>query len=263
MRPRINDLIEGIYMNKSIMPNAEPFFLPAGNVGCVLIHGFTGTPKEMRIMGDYLFENGITALGIRLAGHATQVSDMKRTRWEDWLASVEDGINILSNSCDKIFLAGLSMGGALGLLAASIYKVDGVIAMSTPYEISKDWRINFTKPLSIFFPTIKKDQSNTADQLHAKNHIDYPVYPTRSIAELNELLKILQRELQHINKPVLLINSKNDQSVPFSHAEKFLQSIPSHQIDSITLEKSRHVVTEDIERDIVFNAALAFINKHV
>lgn len=213
-------------MEKLIIPNAEPFLLPGGHIGCILIHGFTGTPKEMRIMGDYLFENGITALGIRLAGHATQLSDMKRTRWEDWLASVEDGINILSKSCDKIFLAGLSMGGALGLLAASINKVDGVIAMSTPYEIKKDWRIKIAKPLSIFFPTIKKDQSDLADKNNAKSHIDYPVYPTRSIAELNELLNFLHGQLQNINTSVLLINSKNDQTVPFFHAGKFLQSIP-------------------------------------
>ena len=250
-------------MKKLIIPNAEPFFLPGGHIGCVLIHGFTGTPKEMRLLGDFLFKNGITVLGIRLAGHATQVSDMKRTRWEDWLASVEDGINILAKSCDKIFLAGLSMGGALALLSASFNKVDGVIAMSTPYEIKKDWRIKFAKPLSIFFPEIKKDQSDMVDHKNAESHIDYPAYPTRSIAELYELLKYLRSQLKYINAPVLLINSKNDMSVPFFHAGKFLQSIPSHHLESITLDKSGHVITEDIEQNIVFNAALTFINKHI
>ena len=151
-------------MEKTLIPTAEPFFLHAGKTGCVLIHGFTGSPKEMRIMGDFLFTHNITALGIRLAGHATDVQDMARTRWKDWLASVEDGIHLLSQCCDNIFLAGLSMGGALSLLAASIYPVRGIIAMSTPYEIKKDWRINFPKQISFFIPTIKKETNDISDK---------------------------------------------------------------------------------------------------
>ncbi|MDO9546942.1 MAG: alpha/beta fold hydrolase [Pelolinea sp.] len=249
-------------MEKLNIPTAEPFLLPGGNTGCVLIHGFTGTPKEMRMMGDFLSEKGITILGIRLAGHATQVSDMARTRWRDWLASVEDGINILSKSCDKVFLAGLSLGGALALMSASMNKVDEVIAMSTPYEIANDWRIRFAKPISIFFPTMNKDQRDKAVKDTAESHIDYPSYPTRSIAELYDLLNHLHNQLQFIKVPVLMINSKKDQTVPMSHAGKFQLSITSHNFETITLVKSGHVITEDIERDIVFNAALKFIQNY-
>ena len=96
-------------MEKLTIPTAEPFFFPGGKTGCVLVHGFTGAPKEMRLMGKHLNGNGVTVIGIRLAGHATQMSDMVRTRWRDWLTSVEDGINLLSDSCDNIFVAGLSM----------------------------------------------------------------------------------------------------------------------------------------------------------
>ena len=66
---------------KQIIPTAEPFFLPGqpGKPGCLLIHGFTGAPKEMRWMGEYLSrEAGFPCLGVRLAGHATQPADMIR-----------------------------------------------------------------------------------------------------------------------------------------------------------------------------------------
>lgn len=102
-------------MKKITIATAEPFFFPGGKTGCVLVHGFTGTPKEMRLMGDYLIKNEVTVIGIRLAGHATQMSDMVRTRWKDWLTSVEDGINLISDCCENIFVAGLSMGGILAL----------------------------------------------------------------------------------------------------------------------------------------------------
>jgi carboxylesterase len=177
--------------------------------------------------GSFLFTHNITALGIRLAGHATDVQDMARTRWKDWLASVEDGIHLLSQCCDNIFLAGLSMGGALSLLAASIYPVRGIIAMSTPYEIKKDWRINFAKQISFFIPTIKKETNDISDKEIAQEHVDYPSYPTRSIAELIILLDRLHARLNKIDTPILLINSKKDPSVPISHMKTYQQLISS------------------------------------
>jgi len=249
-------------MKKIIISTAEPFFFLGGKTGCVLVHGFTGAPKEMRLMGDYLNQNGVTVIGIRLAGHATQMSDLVRTRWKDWLASVEDGINLLSDFCENIFVAGLSMGGILALMAASRYAIDGVIAMSAPYTISSDWRVKLAKQISLFMPFVKKEQSDTIDQKTSKDHIDYPAYPTRSIAELDKLVSTLHKNLDQICIPVLLINSKNDKTVPPSHAENYRCEIPSNHFEMITLENSGHVITEDIERQIVFNAALNFIRKH-
>ena len=53
-----------------IKQGAEEFFLPGTNGGAVLlIHGYTGTPAEMRPLGDYLQQLGYTVLGVRLAGH--------------------------------------------------------------------------------------------------------------------------------------------------------------------------------------------------
>jgi len=249
-------------MKKMTIPTAEPFFFPGGKTGCVLVHGFTGTPKEMRLMGDYLNKNKITTIGVRLAGHATQISDMIRTQWRDWFISVEDGINLLSDFCDNIFIAGLSMGGILALMAASRYDINGAIAMSTPYKISNDWRTKFAKQLSVFTPFIKKEQSDTVDQKTSKNHMDYSMYPTRSIAELYDLIETLHISIDQIYVPVLLINSIKDKTAPPSHAEKYRLKIPSNYFEALTLENSGHVITEDIEREIVFNAALNFIQKH-
>lgn len=249
-------------MNNLTIPTAEPFFFPGGKTGCVLVHGFTGTPKEMRLMGDYLKENKITAIGVRLAGHASQISDMVRTKWRDWLITVEDGINLLSGSCNKIFVAGLSLGGILALMAASRNDINGVIAMSTPYTISDDWRTKFAKQLSLFTPFIKKEGSDTADQKASNKHVDYPMYPMRSIAELYDLVETLHRSIDQIRIPVLLINSKKDKTAPPIHAEKYRHKILSNHFELLTLENSGHVITEDIEREIVFNAALNFIQKY-
>src|SRR4029453_9505866 len=114
-----------------IIPTAESFFFlgDPSKPPCLLIHGFTGTPKEMRWMGEYLNQRGFTCLGVRLAGHATHPEDMIRSRYSDWIASVEDGYHTLWSMTDNIFLAGLSMGGILALLMSTRFapRIKGVI----------------------------------------------------------------------------------------------------------------------------------------
>ncbi|HET7144890.1 MAG TPA: alpha/beta fold hydrolase, partial [Anaerolineales bacterium] len=126
-------------MKNKIIPTAEPFFLPGNKTGVLLIHGFTSTPKEMLWMGEYLNQQGLTCLGIRLNGHATDPEDMRRSRWTDWAASVEDGYHVLCGSVERVFLAGLSMGGVLSLLMSVKLDVAGVVAMSTPYRLPNDY----------------------------------------------------------------------------------------------------------------------------
>ena len=59
-----------------VRKGAEPFFYPGNETGCLLIHGFTASPQEMRGLGVHLAEQGYSVLGIRLFGHGTQENDM-------------------------------------------------------------------------------------------------------------------------------------------------------------------------------------------
>jgi len=242
------------------IPSAEPFFLPGNKTGVVLIHGFTGAPKEMRPMGIALSQEGLTVLGVRLAGHATQPNDLVRTRWWDWMASVEDGINILQGICNQVFLAGLSLGGILAFTTAARIHSAGVIAMSTPYSIDK--RTRFARPLSWILPWIKKNDSTGKAQESNHDHVDYPAYPARSLAELHDLIHIMHSSLAEVRAPVLLINSKNDPVVPIDHAEQIKNGLIHTKVEQITLEKSGHVITESDERQIAFHAAYQFIQAH-
>ena len=90
------------------LQGAEPFLLPGGRHGVLLIHGFTGLPAELRLMGEYLNARGFTVLAIRLAGHGTTVEDLSRMEHEDWMDSVRDGYAILSGVCERISVVGQS-----------------------------------------------------------------------------------------------------------------------------------------------------------
>jgi carboxylesterase len=244
-----------------IIPTAEPFLFPGSKTGCLLIHGFTGTPKEMRWMGEYLSQLGHTVLGIRLAGHATQPADLMRTRWWDWLASVEDGIHFLKNNVEHIFVVGLSMGGVLALLSAGRYPITGAVAMSTPYALPPDWRLPYLRWISWLEPEIDKGPPDWRDLDASKEHVTYPRYPTRGLAELNDLLAEMRAVLPGINVPVLLMHSRQDTGVKPHNMEKIFERLGSMDKDMFWLENSGHVITREPERLTVFKKAAGFIDR--
>lgn len=245
-----------------VTPTAEPFFFPGERTGCLLIHGFTGTPKEMRWLGEYLSEQGFTVLGIRLPGHATLPDDMVRMRWWDWLNAVYDGIHLLRNSTDHTFLIGLSMGSSLALTAAAHAAVAGVIAMSTPYEVNAGWQKNFLRPISHLRPAVPKKHYPVSNSSPGNQQVSYPFYPTRSLAELVDLLAEMRQSLPKIQCPVLLMHGKMDQTVTTENFQTILNSLNTVEKHSMLFENSGHVLTRGDERFEVFKAITNFLRNY-
>jgi carboxylesterase len=242
-----------------LLTSAEPFFFPGGRTACLLVHGFTGTPKEMRWMGEALAREGHTVLGIRLPGHACSPEDMLRTRWEDWLLAVEDGWHMLRGAADHIFVLGLSMGGVLSLLFASRFPVTGVVAMSTPYSLPSDRRLPFIGFLRYFKPRVMKGAPDWCDPLAGKEHVDYPFYPTLSIIELRDLLEEFRISLPNISAPVLLIHSRKDATVKPDSMARIYERLGSRKKDLLWVDNSNHVITREPDREYVFAEACRWI----
>lgn len=247
-----------------IIPTAEPFLLPGNKTGCLLIHGFTGAPKEMRGMGEYLnHEHGFTCLGVRLAGHATRPEDMIRSRWTDWTASVEDGYHLLCGLTDHIYLIGLSMGGVLALLMPTRLDVRGVIAMSTPYQLPKDYPVWLIKLYSYFRAYLPKSNeapgSGWFDKSAYQDHVSYPLNPIRSLAELKALLERMGAALPKVHVPVLIMHSQDDDYVLPESLEHIFAALGTSEKTKLYLTGSGHVIPRDAAREVAFNNAAEFI----
>ena len=245
----------------SVISTAEPFLFLGDQIGVLLVHGFTGTPKEMRTMGEFFAAQGHTVLGIRLPGHATRPDDMLRMRWVDWLQAVEDGYHLLHSAGRKVFIMGLSMGGILTLTASSRLPVQGAVAMSTPYSLPDDPRLPFLKYLAPFVPTVAKGPSDWHDQAMRLEQAEYPSNPTRAIVELRDLLEVMRQSLSKVTVPVLLVHSRQDGSVTPENMQRIYDALGSTDKSMFWLEHSGHVVTRDQERQRVFEAALAFVRR--
>ena len=250
-----------------IIPTAEPFFFPGkqGKPACLLIHGFTGAPKEMRWMGEYLNKkHGFHCLDIRLAGHATRPEDMIPSRYTDWMTSVEDGYYLLQDMSEHIYLVGLSMGGILSLLMSTKLDVAGVVAMSTPYLFPyNSFPVWLMKLMSKFFHYQPKSKevpgSSWFDKAAFAEHISYPQNPVRSGVEMKLLLDELHAALPKVSVPVLLIHSKNDTYVLPENMEHIYANLGTSDKTKLYVTEAGHVVTRDAARNQVFEAAANFI----
>ena len=220
-------------------------------------------------MGEYLNEQGYTCLGVRLAGHATSTEDMIRSRWTDWTASVEDGYNLLRGMTDRIFLAGLSMGGVLSLLMSTRLDVAGVVAMSTPYSLPRDEKnyspgfIKLYSRLVRFMPkSTEEPGASWFDKEAFKSQVSYPQNPVRSIAEMKLLILEMQAALPRVKRPVFLIHSKNDKYVLPENMEHIYKGLVNASDKTKTyVTEAGHVVTRDAARHEVFDLALNFIRR--
>jgi carboxylesterase len=251
-----------------IIATTEPFLLPGdrSKPACLLIHGFTGAPKEMRWMGEYLNEKGHTCLGIRLTGHATNPEDMIRSRYADWMASVEDGYHFLRGLTSDIFLVGLSMGGVLSLLMSTRLNVKGVVAMSTPFQLAQDPRLKYIEWYGKFVRYVPKrhegPDTGWFDKEAWREHISYPKNPVRSVSELNKLLGEMRATLPQVRVPVLLIHSRDDRYVLPGNMELIYDGLKNTSYKTkVYITGSGHVVTRDAARRQVFETVLEFIQR--
>jgi len=247
-------------MNR-ILPGAEPFLFPRGRTGCLLLHGFTAAPHEMVRLGADLANHGYTALGPRLAGHGTSLDDLARTRWPDWLASAQDGLELLRGMCDRIVVMGMSMGGLLAVLLAADQPPAGLVLMSTPITLLQSPLRRWLKLLSLIVPRVRKGTPDWYDPSVNAERVAYPAYSTRAAAEVQELITRARSTLALVTAPTLIIHSRNDTFVVPANADLLLPWLGTKDKKLVMVEGSNHLITLDAARQQVFKAAQAFIRR--
>jgi carboxylesterase len=235
-------------------PSTEAFFLPGSRLSILLVHGFGGTPYEMRYLGERLNRSGARVLGVRLAGHARTPEDLAATAHYNWYESVVDGLEQLRAYDDPIVVAGHSMGAVLGSRLAIDRReaINGLVLMAPAFFLS----FNRRAVLRLIEPFIQFAENT---YMHRSIHPRHKLMQLRAIVNLHQLARLVRMRLGEIVQPTLLIHSRRDHVCPFYKNVAFVMShLGSADKRTVTLEESSHVITMDSEKDRVADEVEAF-----
>jgi carboxylesterase len=249
----------------AINPNLDPseFYLEGGPAGVVLIHGFTGSPPEMRLIADYLHQRGLTVSGPLLPGHGTEIEDLYQRKWQEWTQYIEHEVSKLKGKCQVVFVGGLSLGSLLSLyLAAHNDVVDGVIAYSPAIKVS-DWRVSLIPVLKYLLSSLPKDEDFVTDQEALSHNWSYDGYPLRPAHEVMGLSKEVHRSLPQVSCPVLIVQGALDPVIAQDCAQIVNDKVSSIVKEMLIINNSGHLVTIDSEWETVAERTYQFIQAHV
>ncbi|MCX3062368.1 alpha/beta hydrolase [Streptomyces beihaiensis] len=243
-----------------VLPGAEPYRHEGGEVGVLLCHGFTGSPQSLRPWAEYLAERGLTVSLPLLPGHGTRWEDLAVTGWQDWYAEVDRALRELSERCTKVFVFGLSMGGALALRLAARHgdAVAGVVVVNPGNKVH-GLAAHALPVVRHFVRTTKGIASDIAKG--GSEEVGYDRVPLHAAHALRNFFRLVDRELPQVTQPLMVLHSPQDHVVPPADSARVLGRVSSTDVTEILLEQSYHVATLDHDADRIFEESLAFIGR--
>jgi len=239
-----------------IIAGAEPVSHAGSSLGALVLHGFTGNPGSMRIIADAFVAEGWSVEMPRLPGHGTTIEDMMETSFDDWSAEAERAYQKLADSCERVVVIGLSMGGSLTLwLGTRHAEIAGLVAINPAAVIGPDMATMVQDMLAAgekVMPGIGSDI--------AKEGVVETAYADTPLLQLKSLMEASQRiepQLPRITSPLLLLTSENDHVVPPTDSDH-VASVVSGPVEREIYPLSYHVITMDHEAEAVVARTLEF-----
>jgi carboxylesterase len=248
---------------------ADPFALGTGPDACLLLHGLTGSPAEVRPVGEALAAAGFRAVGPLLPGHGTTPEDLYVTTRGDLLRAAESALLSLQGA-RRVFLCGLSAGALLAIhLAARSWTREGLPDFSAIALLAP--AIEFTGSSWIFanvfgrlpalpFILSKGGRDLSSREADEREKVDgsYDAIPLRWAGELRALSRDAANLAPRVHAPALLLQGERDRTVSPNGSRKLSRMLASTQVEVRFFKRSGHVLPLDIDAQDVCRAVVTF-----
>jgi len=242
-------------------PEHLPFLWPGGAPAALLVHGFPGTPAEMRPLGEALHKAGWTVQGLLLPGFGPQIATLDERRAGDWAAAVEEALCALKRDHSPILLVGYSMGAALAIGAAARATPDGLVLLAPfwwtgsplqralgallrpllPRSFRPLRRADFANPqlrcfVANFFPQADLDNPQTQEDLR---QIDVPLSIVNQVRITG---RTAYDQAPGVETPLLIVQGKHDEIVRLRFTRRLMKRFP-HSPRYLEVDADHDLVT--------------------
>jgi len=245
----------------------------------LLVHGMTGAPGEMKVLAKRLHRRGFSVAAPMLAGHGFDEAMLLKSGWRDWLGTVRTAFERLSADHDEVYIAGICVGGALGVaLAAEDPRVAGTAVYSMTYRYDgwnmKHWyspvtpliqpfarlplvrRISFAEP----YPYGLKDERLRDGTASAQGAVIIGALdrlPFGAMWEMHDLCEHVDRVGRRVTQPTLILHACEDDMSDPRNAYR-LQSVLGGPTAVHLLDDCYHMIHVDRQRDLVADLTADF-----
>lgn len=232
----------------------DPFALGDGPDACLLLHGLTGSPAEMRPVGEALAVAGFRAVGPLLPGHGTIPEDLDVVTRGEMLDAARNALLSLKGS-RRVYLCGLSMGALLAIhLAAKSWVREGLpdlsaLALLAPAIEFRGASWLFTEVLGRLpaIPWILEKGARDIRNPGPAADGRYSAVPMRWGADLRVLSHEALKLAHRVHAPALILQGALDRTVSPSGARRLARQLASAKVELHILPGSGHVLPLDAE----------------
>ncbi len=224
-------------------------------LGLLILHGFTGSLDTVKALVPRAEAQGWPWRMPVLRGHGTKYEDLVGVRWEDWVTDAEAALDELLTECDRVVIAGLSMGGlvALQLGIKRATSLAGLVLFAPA--------VRFADPLTPLTPIIKlifpvwDAPSSFEDKACEQACTNYTKFPTATFSRLLDFSNEIERKLPQVRVPVVALYARKDKTI-HQIVPKLLADRLGGPYREIWFERSGHEMLQDLEADAIADAAI-------
>lgn len=255
---------------EDIQPPAigKPLFYPSvqKRTGVLLIHSYLAGPREVYALADYLHHQGYWVYALRLPGHGTSAADLAECSSARWVEAVDAGYALLNNTCRRVAVGGISVGGSLAFhLASRVPEVAGVFAVGPPLQL-KDYSEQFMPPVDTWRRMVQRIRGGHSAEsfleFAAENpQINYQRNPVSGIREVDTLLDELGKRIEQIQVPALVIHADNDPVVRRKGSRRLFDRLASPQKEYELMSFTRHIIVQGKGAEKVFQRIGLFVGQ--
>jgi len=231
-------------------------------VGVLFVHGFTGSPASMKPWARALAERGYGVEVPLLPGHGTRWQDLNKVSWADWYAEADAAFERLRQSCDRVVVAGLSMGGCLALRLAEERQdaISGILLVN-PFLSSIRTELALLPVLKYAVPSLRGVVNDIKKP--GQDEVGYTRTPLKALASQLTMWKDVRANLGQVTQPLLVFQSDEDHVLDATSVDLIRAGVSSKVLEVVPLPESYHVATIDNDDQVIFDRTAAFIAEHV
>lgn len=183
---------------------------------------------------------------------------MNRTRWEDWYAELDTALTELHTKTDKVVVAGLSMGGCLGLRLAEQrpQDVNALVLVNPAINVAR-FDVKLVPALQWIVPAMPGIGNDIKKP--GGDEVGYDKTPLKALASQLKMWKDVRANLGKVTQPLILFRSDDDHVVDITSKDLILAGVSSSVKEFVELKDSFHVATLDNDAPLIFERTSAFI----